>query len=89
MPPGISCNPAATFFPVLLEEGSGVGRGNAWALGFMRGMGMRRNSWSDLLDNEQHGGSLVLIMALAHDNDPDPNMRSYEEPVSARNCAIS
>jgi uncharacterized protein len=36
-----------------------------------------------LLDNEQHGGSLVPIMALAHENDLDPNMRSYEEPASA------
>jgi uncharacterized protein len=71
------------FFPVLLEDDSGVSRGNAWAVGFLRGMGMRRNSWSDLLDNEQHGGSLVPIMALAHENDPDPNMRSYAEPVSA------
>jgi uncharacterized protein len=71
------------FSPVLLEDESGVSRGNDWAVGFMRGMGMRRNSWLGLLDNEQHGGSLVPIMALAHENDPDPDMRSYKEPVSA------
>ena len=44
---------------------------------------MRRNSWSGLLEDEQRGGSLVPIMALAHENDPDPEMRPYKEPLSA------
>ena len=28
-----------------------------------------------LLDDEKHGGWLVPIFALAHENDPDPEMR--------------
>lgn len=71
------------FFPVLLDDDSGAAQANDWAIGFMRGMGMRRNSWSTLMDDEKHAGVLIPILALAHEHDPDPDMRSYKEPVSA------
>jgi SEC-C motif len=32
--------------------------------------------------DDENGGSLVRIFALAHEHDPDPEMRSYEKPVS-------
>jgi uncharacterized protein len=35
------------------------------------------------LDDDDHGGSLVPILALAHEHDPDPEMRPYQEPISA------
>jgi uncharacterized protein len=49
----------------------------------MRGMEMRRDSWSALMDDEEHGGSLIPILALAHEHNPDPEMRPYKEPISA------
>ena len=71
------------FLPLLLDDENGVARANDWANGFMRGMGMRRDSWVTLMDDEEQAGSLVPILALAHENHPDPEMRPYKEPISA------
>jgi hypothetical protein len=60
-----------------------VARANDWANGFMRGMEMRRGGWAGLMDDEDRAGSLVPILALAHEHDPDPEMRPYREPISA------
>jgi uncharacterized protein len=71
------------FLPLLLNDESGVACANDWANGFVRGMAMRRDSWADLMDDEEQGGSLIPILALAHEHHPDPEMRPYQEPVSA------
>ncbi len=71
------------FTPVLLPDGEGVFRGNDWANGFVRGMNLRREDWVVLFEDENHGGSLVPILALAHEHDPDPEMRPYKKPISA------
>jgi uncharacterized protein len=56
---------------------------NDWANGSLRGMELRKEYWDDLIDDEEHGGSLVPIFALAHENSTDPAMRPYKKPVSA------
>ena len=71
------------FMPLLLEDEQGVALGNDWANGFLRGMGLRKEDWAPLVDDEDSGGSLVPIFALAHEHDPDPKMRPYQERVSA------
>jgi uncharacterized protein len=71
------------FFPLMLKDESGVARGNDWANGFVRGMEMRRGGWSVLVHDDQRAGALVPILALAHEHDPDPEMRPYSEPVGA------
>ena len=71
------------FVPFLLEADDGVARGNDWAEGFARGMKLRSDLWTELLDDEKHAGSLVPILALAHERDPDPAMRPYKEPIDA------
>jgi len=71
------------FLPLLLDDENGVARGNDWANGFMRGMEMRRDAWAVLMDDEEHAGSLIPIFALAHEHNPDPEMRPYNEPISA------
>jgi uncharacterized protein len=71
------------FTPLLLADESGVYRANDWATGFVRGMELRKGEWASLLDDDEHGGSLVPILALAHEHDPDPEMRPYKEPMSA------
>jgi hypothetical protein len=53
--------------------------GNDWAHGFVRG----KDDRVVLFNDENHGGSLVPIFALAHEHDPDPEMRPYKEPISA------
>jgi uncharacterized protein len=71
------------FLPLLLDDENGVAHANDWANGFLRGMEMRRNSWSWLVDDEEHGGSLVPILALAHEHHPDAEMRPYKKPIGA------
>jgi uncharacterized protein len=70
------------YLPLLLEDEQGIARGNDWAIGFMRGMDLRPVQWVGLLNDEKHSGSMVPIFALAHEHDPNPDMRPYKEPVS-------
>lgn len=71
-----------TYLPLLLEDENGVATANDWATGFSTGMQMRPFLWSDVWEDEEYGGALVPIMALAHEHDPDPDMRPYSEPIS-------
>jgi uncharacterized protein len=71
------------FLPFLIEDENGLSHANDWATGFLRGMEFHQEQWAALLDDEQHGGWLVPILALAHEHDPDPEMRPYKEPISA------
>ena len=71
------------FLPLLLEDEQSHTPANDWAQGFMRGMALRNEEWLELLNDEQHGGLLVPILALAHEHDPDPKMRPYAEPIDA------
>ncbi len=70
------------FLPLLLEDSDGTAKGNDWAKGFMRGMKLHQEDWAELMEDEENGGSLVPILALAHEHDPDPKLRPYSEPVS-------
>lgn len=45
-------------------------------------MQLGKAEWGTLLNDDDYGGSLVPIFALAHENDPDPEMRPYKEPIS-------
>jgi uncharacterized protein len=63
------------YMPVLLEDDEGIVRGNDWARGFMRGVQARPTSWRELIVSDEHGGPLLPIMLLAHEHDPDPQMR--------------
>jgi len=45
-------------------------------------MELRREDWFTLFNDDNHGGSLVPIFALAHEHDPDTEMRPYREPIS-------
>ncbi len=71
------------FTPLLLADEGGCYRANDWAIGFLRGLEIRRKEWGPLLDDEEHAGALVPIFALAHEHDLDPTLRPYSEPVSA------
>ena len=71
------------FLPLLLEDDDGVTHANDWATGFRRGMEFHKEQWAALLADEEHGGWLVPIFALAHEHDPDPEMRPYKEPIGA------
>ncbi len=75
-------NAEEVFLPFLFEDSDGNAKGNDWAKGFVRGMQLHQEDWAKLSDDEENGGSLVPILALAHENDPDPKLRPYKEPVN-------
>ena len=70
------------YFPFLLEGEDGSAKGIDWAKGFLRGVDLRRDSWSELVNDKQHGGCLVPIFMLAHEHDPDPKLRP--PPISRK-----
>jgi uncharacterized protein len=71
------------FLPLLLEDDEGKSCGNDWAIGFLRGADMRNEIWREILDDEEDkAGWFVPIFALAHEEDPDPKMRPYKEPMT-------
>jgi len=76
-------NSGEVYLPLLVPDENGFTTANDWANGFLRGMELRKEHWADLLDDEEHSGSLVPIFALAHEHNPDPAMRPYKKPVSA------
>jgi len=71
------------YLPLLLQDEIGISHANDWANGFLRGMELRKAEWAALLNDEEHGGWLVPILALAHEHDPDPEVRPYKEPITA------
>ncbi len=70
------------FLPLLLEDENGTAPANEWAKGFLRGMELHKADWAALLGDEDHGGWLVPIFALANENNPDPELRSYDKLIS-------
>jgi uncharacterized protein len=69
------------YLPILLEDDQGVAHGNNWAIGFIRGMSLREYHWKELVNSEEHGGSLLPIFALAYEHHVDPAMRPYKESM--------
>jgi uncharacterized protein len=63
------------YLPLLLEDDNGVADANDWARGFMLGVELRREEWSDLINSDEHGGSILPMLMLYHEHDPDPEMR--------------
>lgn len=70
------------FLPWLeIEEGEEEPRGNYWAQGFLKGMALCRESWDEFIgDDEDNFAMLIPVMALAHEDDPDPELRPWKTP---------
>jgi len=63
------------YCPVLFGDDSGKVQGNDFAHGYMRGVGMRRQSWADLIEDEENGGLMIPVMAFYFEHDDDPELR--------------
>ena len=70
------------YLPLLFEDEQGKVRANHWAQGFILGTNLRPNIWPEIMDNENEGGAMVPIWALAYEHHEDPEMRPYDEPIS-------
>jgi len=70
------------FMPLLLEDEEGKAYGNNWADGFMHGVDLRKEAWRDILDDEEKFMWLAPILALVHEDDPDPELRTFKKPMT-------
>lgn len=75
-------NEEEVYLPLVLEDEYD---GNDWAKGFLTGAHLRHKIWSELINDEENCGPIIPIMALAHENDPDPTMRPFKgDPIDAK-----
>jgi uncharacterized protein len=74
-------NEGEIYLPLLQENEAGEYQGNDWANGFISGVHLRHYIWKEFINDEEHGGPIVPIWALAYENHPDPDMRPYDEPI--------
>jgi uncharacterized protein len=73
--------------PVLGYDDEGRAGGNAWAIGFVRGMAMRPDAWQALDDDDEHAPALdplmVLVEEVEHPEDEAPEPIPEEEREDA------
>lgn len=65
--------------PILLADADDHPTGNDWAAGFLEGLSMGGEAWKELLLDEERGELLLPIFVLAHEHNPDPELRP--EPI--------
>ena len=75
-------NKGDIYMPFLLEDDQGVAKGNFWALGFIKGTELNRALWADLLSHDVVASEMIPIFALRYENDEDPSLRPYKDPIS-------
>ncbi len=68
--------------PLMIEDGEGAALGNDWARGFVTGTHLRHDIWADLFDDEEWGGALVPIFALAYEHHPEPECGPSRKPLT-------
>jgi len=74
---------ADVYLPHLYEDEEGNVQGNHWAQGFLTGTNLRYEIWREIMEDEDEGGAMVPIWALAHEHHEDPEMRPYKEPMNS------
>lgn len=70
------------YMPFLLQDDQGVAKGNFWALGFIKRTELNRALWADLLSHDVIASVMIPIFALRYENDEDPSLRPYKDPIS-------
>ena len=70
------------FLPLLLEDEEGKAQGNDWTVGFISGVNMRKEAWSEIYNDEVKFEWFAPILALAYENDTDSDVSSDQEPLT-------
>jgi len=65
--------------PILLEDENGRFQGNDWARGFMRGVHMRHEAWTEVIADDEQCAWMLPVLMLYHEHDNDPDLRP--EPI--------
>lgn len=74
-------NEGEVYLPLTLQAERDDYSGNDWAKGFLAGTHLRHEIWSELIHDEENGGAIIPIMALAYEDHPDPSARPFKEPI--------
>jgi uncharacterized protein len=74
--------------PVLGHDDDDKVSGNAWAIGFVRGMALRADSWSDMDDDEETAQALDPLMRLVEEVEPSEGEEPEPIPDDERDGAI-
>jgi uncharacterized protein len=72
------------FSPVLAYDEDGRAWGNAWAIGFARGMALRPDAWSPLDDDDAMADALDPVMRLVADAQQDGEDGAQDDDRSPR-----
>lgn len=67
-------NKGDVHLPLLLESADGVCHGNDWSRGFMRGVHMRHEAWTEVFNDDECGWILPVLM-LYYERDEDLELR--------------
>jgi uncharacterized protein len=67
------------YSPVLAYDEDGNAWGNAWAIGFARGMALRPDAWAPLDDDEEFADALDPVMRLVADAEQDLDEEDPDE----------
>jgi len=65
------------YAPVMGQDENGRAQGNAWAIGFVRGMALRPDGWDELDEDEEFSDALDPLMRLVEEVEPDED----DEPL--------
>lgn len=71
--------PDMVFVPTFIaQDEAELPLGNRWAKGFLRGVALYGDGWREIFENEDKFAMLLPMLALQHENDSDPEMRTWE-----------
>ena len=62
------------------KDGENHTTGTLWAVGFMKGVSLRKKSWSKIINDEDFGGAILPIIVLAGQNHHDLKLRTDKIP---------
>ena len=72
------------YLPFLYDATDSLEAGRDWANGFLRGTMLSGHQWADLVDADETDALLLPILMLAHEDSPDPDMRTPVIPPDKR-----
>ena len=70
------------YMPLWLKDRRGRYHGNDWARGFLAGIDLHYDIWAELIADEERGGVMVPIWALAYEHHDDPEQQPFNKPVT-------
>jgi uncharacterized protein len=76
------------FSPVLAYDEAGRVDGRGWAIGFLRGVGLRADDWSPLDDDDDFADLLDPMVRLADEFDPETGELREAIPVEERDALV-